>query len=258
MKVTFTQIDTACVRIDLGGFVILTDPAFDKAGGTYQSGSGRILHKTGSPALDPATIGRVDLVLLSHDQHKDNLDDAGRAFIRTVPLVISTPEAKERLGQDNVAGLTEWNSLTTGNVKVTATPARHGSTEALHQMAGHVIGFVIEWEGQVNGVLYISGDTVLFDGVLEVGRRFRVDTALLHVGRAGFPKEIGNEHLTFTTEEAIQAARALKVNKVIPTHMQGWEHFQESAEFTHEHIAMSDLGPRLVWLTPGRPVAVEI
>jgi L-ascorbate metabolism protein UlaG (beta-lactamase superfamily) len=258
MKVTFTQIDTACVRIDLDGFVILTDPAFDKAGGTYKSGSGRTLHKTGGPALHPTRLGHVDLVLLSHDQHKDNLDDAGREFIKTVPLVASTPGAKERLGQDNVVGLSAWENTTVGKFRVTATPARHGSTEVLHQVAGHVIGFVIEWEGQQNGVLYISGDTVLFDGVLEVGRRFRVDTALLHVGRAGFPKEIGNEYLTFTTEEAIQAAKALHVNKVIPTHMEGWEHFQESSEFTHEHIVMSDLAPKLVWLVPGRPVAVDI
>ena len=263
MKVIFTQIDTACVRIDIGGFVILTDPAFDKAGGTYQSGSGRSLHKTGSPALDPAHLGHVDLVVLSHDQHKDNLDNAGREFIKTVPLVISTLEAQDRLGQDNVRGIAEWNEqpLETPlvkNLRVTGTPARHGSTEALHKVAGHVLGFVIEWDGQENGALYISGDTVHFAGVLEVGRRFRIDTALLHIGRAGFPKEIGNEYLTFTTEEAIEAARALKVNKLMPTHMQGWEHFQETPVYTREHIRESDQGPHLVWLTPGEPVAVEI
>lgn len=263
MNVIFTQIDTACVRIDIGGFVILTDPAFDNAGGSYSSGSGRTLHKTGSPALDPAHLGRVDLVLLSHDQHKDNLDNAGREFIKTVPLVVSTLEAQERLDQDNVRGIDEWTTTPietplVKNLRVTGTPARHGSTETLHQIAGHVLGFLIEWEGQDNGALYISGDTVLFDGILEVGRRFRVDTALLHVGRAGFPKEIGQEYLTFTTEEAIEAARALRVNKVIPTHMQGWEHFQESPDYTRTHIQASDMGPRLVWLTPGLPVAVDI
>jgi L-ascorbate metabolism protein UlaG (beta-lactamase superfamily) len=100
MKVTFTQIDTACMRIDLGGFVILTDPAFDQAGSSYLSGTGRTLNKTGAPAVAPSELGPVDLVLLSHDQHKDNLDNAGREFIRTVPLVISTSEARERLGQD--------------------------------------------------------------------------------------------------------------------------------------------------------------
>lgn len=258
MKVTFTQIDTACVRIDIGGFVIVTDPAFDKAGGTYQSGGGRILHKTGDPALDPKHLGKVDLVLLSHDQHKDNLDNSGREFLKTAPLVVSTKEAHTRLQQDNVRGIDEWETISAGPVRITGTPAKHGSTEKLHEVAGHVLGFVIQWDGQVNGALYISGDTVLFDGVLEVGRRFKIDTALLHVGRAGFPKEIGQEYLTFTTAEAIETADMLKVNKLIPTHMQGWEHFQESPAFTRERIEHSDQAPHLVWLTPGVPVDVEI
>jgi L-ascorbate metabolism protein UlaG (beta-lactamase superfamily) len=263
MKVTFTQIDTACMRIDLGGFVILTDPAFDQAGSSYLSGTGRTLNKTGAPAVAPSELGPVDLVLLSHDQHKDNLDNAGREFIRTVPLVISTSEARERLGQDNVVGLTEWESVAVKSaalpgLRITATPARHGTTDALHAAMGHVLGFIIEWEGQENGVLYISGDTVLFDGVYEVGRRFNIHTAVLHVGNAGFTEVMGNEHLTFNTAEAIEAAKALRVRKFIPTHMEGWTHFRESAQYTEEQVREAGLGPELVALLPGVPMTVGI
>src|SRR6187399_3163189 len=111
MNVTITQIDTACMLIDINGYRIVTDPAFDAAGGSYQSGSGRILTKTGSPALHPSELGHVDLVLLSHDQHKDNLDDSGREFLHTVPLVISTKEARERLGLTTVTGVDEWEAV---------------------------------------------------------------------------------------------------------------------------------------------------
>jgi L-ascorbate metabolism protein UlaG (beta-lactamase superfamily) len=58
--------------ININGFVIVTDPAFDKGGTVYEGP--RTLYKTGSPKLQPQDIGPVDLVLLSHDQHKDNLD----------------------------------------------------------------------------------------------------------------------------------------------------------------------------------------
>lgn len=263
MKVTITQIDTACMLIDINGFRIVTDPAFDEAGGSYQSGSGRILKKTKAPAIHPDALGHVDLVLLSHDQHSDNLDNSGREFIKTVPQIISTREARERLGLNTLTGIDEWETVSIPTPKVpglriTGTPAQHGSDEELHRVAGHVLGFILEWDGQEHGALYISGDTVYFPGIEEIAARFTVDTAILHIGRAGFPAQLGDRHLTFTTEEAIRAARLFKVNKFVPTHMDGWEHFQEKPAQTHDRILAAGLGQQLVWLQPGTPSALEI
>ncbi len=39
-----------------------------------------MLTKTEGPALEPRQIGPVNGVLLSHDQHPDNLDHAGREY----------------------------------------------------------------------------------------------------------------------------------------------------------------------------------
>lgn len=263
MQVTITQIDTACMLIDINGFRIVTDPAFDAAGGTYQSGSGRILKKTGSPAIRPENLGPVDLVLLSHDQHKDNLDDSGREFLHTVPQIISTKEACERLGLATVTGIDEWEevSIDTDKVqglRISGTPCMHGSDEELHRIAGHVLGFILEWDDQKNGALYISGDTVFFKGIEEVAERCTIDTAILHIGRAGFPAQIGDRYLTFTTEEAIRTANLLHVNKLVPTHQEGWVHFLENREQSKEQMIAAGLGDKLVWLTAGRPEALEI
>ncbi len=263
MKVTITQIDTACMLIDINGYRIVTDPAFDAAGGSYQSGSGRVLKKTGSPALHPTDLGHVDLVLLSHDQHKDNLDDSGKEFLKTVPMVISTKEARERLGLATVTGVDEWEAvnITTDKVpglSITGTPCMHGSDEELHRIAGHVLGFILEWDGQKNGVLYISGDTVFFKGIEEVAERYTVDTAILHIGRAGFPAQIGARYLTFTTEEAIRTAKLMHVNKLVPTHQEGWAHFLENRAKSKEEILAAGLGDKLVWLIAGTPVILEI
>lgn len=249
--------------IDLNGFRIVTDPAFDPAGGSYQSGGGRVLKKLQSPAIRPEELGPVDLVLLSHDQHKDNLDNAGREFLSTVPKIISTPEAKERLGLDTVVGLDDWHTATIDSprvptLRITATPCQHGSDEELHRIAGHVIGFVLQWEGQESGALYISGDTVFFPGIEEIAARYTVDTAILHIGRAGFPAQIGDRYLTFTVAEAIKTARLMNVNRLIPTHREGWEHFLEQPAFAHEHIIAAGLENKLVWLNPGQPVTLEI
>jgi L-ascorbate metabolism protein UlaG (beta-lactamase superfamily) len=263
MKVTITQIDTACMLIDINGFRIVTDPAFDEGGNSYVSGSGRILNKTGSPAIHPAELAHTDLVLLSHDQHKDNLDNAGREFIRTVPLVISTREARERLEMDTVTGIDEWETVSIDTDKVpglriTGTPAQHASTIEMSKISGHVLGFILEWEGQEEGALYISGDTVYFDGIEEIASRYKIDTAILHIGKAGFPKLLPGIHLTFTAAEAIKAAKLFNVNKMIPTHMEGWEHFQESATDAHAQIKAAGLQDKLVWLTPGKPTVINI
>jgi L-ascorbate metabolism protein UlaG (beta-lactamase superfamily) len=260
MKVSFTQIDTACMVININGFVIVTDPAFDIKGTVYEGP--RTLYKTGSPKLQPEDIGLVDLVLLSHDQHKDNLDNAGREFIKTVKKVISTTDAVDRLAQPNIAGLHEWESINIATdkipgLRITATPCQHAPTREQTKISGHVIGFMVEWEGQQKGALYISGDTVYFDGIEEIAKRFKVHTAVLHVGKAGFP-EINYMPLTFTTEMAIQTARLMNVEKFIPTHFEGWKHFNEQSEYLYQQIIHSDIKEKLLWLQPGVPTVIEI
>jgi L-ascorbate metabolism protein UlaG (beta-lactamase superfamily) len=167
----------------------------------------------------------------------------------------------ERLAQNNVTGLNEWESITitTGKVpglRITATPCQHAPTQEQTKISGHVIGFMIEWEGQ-QGALYVSGDTVYFDGIEEIAKRFKVHTAVLHVGKAGFP-EINYMPLTFTTEMAIQTARLMNVKKFIPTHFEGWKHFNERSEYLYDQVIHSDIKEKLVWLQPGTPAVIEI
>jgi L-ascorbate metabolism protein UlaG (beta-lactamase superfamily) len=76
---TLTLIGGPTLLIEIGGFRLLTDPTFD-APGDYQSGP-VTLRKTQGPALSAAEIGRIDAVLLTHDQHADNLDPAGRLLL---------------------------------------------------------------------------------------------------------------------------------------------------------------------------------
>ncbi|WP_327585699.1 hypothetical protein OHA25_00490 [Nonomuraea sp. NBC_00507] len=57
----------------------------------------------------------MDVVLLSRDQHPDNLDRAGRAYLTSAPLVLSTGAAAERVGVP-VRGLPNWTSVDVGGV----------------------------------------------------------------------------------------------------------------------------------------------
>lgn len=240
-----THNDTACVLIEAGGLRILTDPVFDAPGKCYHFGWGSVSRKSSVPALSAASIGRVDLVLLSHDQHGDNLDKSGRAFLSSVPRILTTQPAARRLKRGE--GLKEWQTVEIGGVRITAVPARHGPPFSL-PIVGKVLGFVIEAEGET---IYISGDTVYFAGVAEVARRFKPSAALLHIGGVGFPYLTGPVRYTFNAREAVRAARELEAQTVIPIHYAGWSHFRESAEALRKELAASTISARVRWLKPG-------
>lgn len=82
-------------RSSKGGVRLITDPTFD-ALGDYVVGD-LMLTKIIGPALSPEKLGPVDVVLLSHDRHLDNLDHCGRAYLAKVPRVLSTASARDRL-----------------------------------------------------------------------------------------------------------------------------------------------------------------
>src|SRR4051812_33025960 len=125
MKITHVGGPTAL--ISLGGLSLLTDPAFDPPR-EYQL-PGRVVTKLTGPGVSVDELGPIDAVLLSHDQHKDNLDESGRELLASIPVVLSTPDAAARI--DGVRGLENWESVELqrpdgGVLVVTGLPARHG------------------------------------------------------------------------------------------------------------------------------------
>ncbi len=142
------------------------------------------LTKLSGPAVEPGAMGPIDVVLLSHDQHADNLDRTGRALLKTAGRVITARAGADRLNEE---GLDPWQAVDVslpggGNLRVTATPARHGPV-GIEPISGDVIGFVLT-SGKEGPAVYISGDTVWYEGVAEVAKRFDVRVAVLFTGSA--------------------------------------------------------------------------
>ena len=79
--------------LEYAGLRLLTDPTFDPPG--EQAGG---LTKLTGPAVSADDVGAIDAVLLSHDQHADNLDVSGRAFLARAGRTLTTPLGAERLG----------------------------------------------------------------------------------------------------------------------------------------------------------------
>jgi L-ascorbate metabolism protein UlaG (beta-lactamase superfamily) len=220
---TLTLVGGPTVLIEVAGFRLLTDPTFDMPG-EYRLPH-VTLRKTTPPALGENDIGSVDAVLLSHDQHADNLDTAGRAFVHGAPRVFTTIAGAARLG-GNTEGLAPWAETTLTKsgrrLVVTATPARHGPA-GIEPLAGDVIGFVLQCDGE-DGI-YVTGDTVWFDGTAEVARRFSPRLVVLFAGAA---RSRGPFHLTMDVNDALETAHAFPSATIVPVHCEGWAHFSES------------------------------
>ncbi len=254
MQISITHIDTACIILDINGFRIMTDPVLDKAGELYHFGYGAFSRKLSNPALSKEEIGKIDLILLSHHQHKDNFDKAGKRFAKKVERVVTTMPAARTL--KNGVGLNNWESIAiettkVPRLKITATPAQHHPWWVPPFFAGKVIGFIIEWEGQQNGAYYISGDTVFFKGIKQIAQRFTIDVGIFHLGDVQFRYLTGYGKYTFDAKQALKSAKLLGVNTFIPIHYSGWSHFKEVEEMVKNIFSQEKLLFNLMWLKTG-------
>jgi L-ascorbate metabolism protein UlaG (beta-lactamase superfamily) len=262
VEVRLTHIGGPTVLIEVGGWRLLTDPTFDPAGESYRFGWGTGSRKLAGPAIAASDLGPIDAVLLSHDHHDDNLDPAGRTFLPSAGSVITTVSGAKRLG-GHARGLEPWATTRLEapdrpSIEITATPCRHGPPLS-RPIVGDVVGFALQWEGQEHGVLWISGDTVLYDGVRQVADRLQVGTALLHLGGVRFPIS-GPLRYTMTAKEAVELCRLVEPHTVIPIHYEGWKHFREGREAIERELADApeELQARIRWLEIGTATALPV
>src|SRR6201986_1469250 len=192
--------------IELDGLGRVPAPSFAPPG-EYGRPGGPTLVKLAPPAVSLDDVGPVDAVLLSHDQHADNLDRAGRAFLAKAPLTITTSTGAGRLAEDGIGlrGLAPWQhvDLAPGGrepIRVTAVPARHGP-EGAEPISGEVTGFVLTAPDLPT--IYVSGDNAWLGAVERVASRFGViDIALLFAGAARIAGRVDGALLTLDSDLA--------------------------------------------------------
>src|SRR5258708_1144489 len=253
LRMTLIGGPTALIEVD--GFRFLTDATFD-APGAYQLPHVKLEKLTG-PAAGADKIGRIDAVLLSHDQHADNLDHSGKDFLAKAKRVLTTEAGAKRLGA-HAEGLAPWATTELAGkdghaLTITATPARHGPA-GIEPLSGDVIGFVVSSNRAASRPIYISGDTVWYDGVAEVARRVKAGVVLPLAGAAQTPRPF---HLTMDPNDTIEPARAFPDAVIVPLHTDGWAHFRQSANDLRASFDTLGFGSRLKLLEPGVATIIE-
>lgn len=253
-NLTLTLIGGPTVLIDYDGLRLLTDPTFDPPG-LYKETPVRF-EKTSGPVLSVAEIGKLDAVLLSHDHHFDNLDTGGRAMLPTVGVTYTTKAGADRLG-GNALGLAPFETRALKGrsgrkLLVTATPARHGPI-GIEPLSGDVVGFALGVE-QPGDLIYITGDTVWYEGTAEVARRFSPKVVVLFTGAA---EPRGRFHMTMGSEDALEAAHAFPDATLVSVHNEGWVHLRETQDQLAEVFAKLNVADRLTRFEKGKPLQLS-
>lgn len=196
-------------------------------------------------------------MLLSHHQHSDNLDPAGRAFLPSANRVLSTTKAAEDLG-GNVVGIEPWSEVELetprgGIVKVVAVHAQHGP-DGSDDIQGPVLGFVLSAPGAQE--IYISGDNASRDVVRAiVGKTGKLGIAILNAGAVQLSKFDG-AYLTLSADHAADVGKILGARTVIPLQFEGWAHFTQGAGELKAAFSGNGIRDRLLMLERGQHAEV--
>ncbi|KAI8628372.1 Metallo-hydrolase/oxidoreductase [Xylariaceae sp. FL1651] len=254
-SVTVTHIGTATAILSIDGLNILTDPYFSPDGTVWDRGV-YVLTNHYTPALSLSELPPIDAVLLSHEDHPDNLDELGRQLLDGRRVLTTRDGARKLAPRPGVKGLAPWETtiLEMGGrrFEVTGTPCEH-------LPGGECTGFIMtepsfgrSADGKPNAI-YFSGDTVYFPELTQIRERWNISLALLNLGAASV-RPPGSEALLMITmdgKQAVQLVRDLGVEVVVPMHFENWDHFKEDRESLKRAIEEGGIEKNVVWLEPG-------
>lgn len=256
-----TRIGGPTALVEWEGWRILTDPTFDPAGRTYSFGLGTSSRKTVDPAMTAEEVGPVDVVLLSHHHHADNLDDAGRDLLAHATTVLTTVAGAKAIAHADVRGLAPGQRTTLraegrAGLTVEATPCRHGAP-LTRPIVGPVVGFALTLDGAARPGLWMTGDTVLYGGLRRAVTAMRPDVALVHIGAVKFPLT-GPLAYTMDAADAVELIQIAAPRTVVPVHVEGWSHFSEQEEAAARVFEAAPAAVRDVvrWAEVGVPVDI--
>ena len=225
-------IGNATVLLRYRGFTILTDPTFVHMHEEVPLGYGMHTKRLTDPAVDVADLPPLDLVLLSHF-HGDHFDQVAERELDPSLPVVTTPQATKELadrGFTGSIGLETWQSLRIvkgdRELVITSCPGRHGPG-VTDFVLPDVMGSVLEFGGSPARRIYVSGDTLVYDDLHEIPRRYPdLDVGLLHLGGT----RVMGILVTMDAEQGVEAMRIIDPRTAIPIHYDDYDVFTSSLD----------------------------
>jgi L-ascorbate metabolism protein UlaG (beta-lactamase superfamily) len=260
-SVSVTHIGTATALLNIDGAIFLTDPAFDPAGSEYPiPGVDIVLKNEVGPAIAVDKLPPIDAILLSHEDHPDNLDAAGRKMLGNHQIFTTDDGAKNLNHLPNVSGLNPWERI---DAVIGGTPFKITATPCKHVPGNECVGFILETEAfgihQESGLpnaVWFAGDTVNFPELNKIREKWHVVVAILNLGSAHAPTPDGPMQITMGGRDGADLCRTLGVHHIVPIHYDGWGHFTEHGNdlaMAFDEVQITD---KITWLKAGEAVRV--
>jgi L-ascorbate metabolism protein UlaG (beta-lactamase superfamily) len=170
--------------------------------------------------IKPELLNNISIVTSSHN-HTDHLDAE-----TLIPVIANNPgikfiipEANRSFVADRVKcdadfpiGLNDGQSITADKFTFHGIPAKHNEIERDEKGNCKYMGYVIEFGSYK---IYHSGDTLWFDGMVDMLKPFAANVALLPInGNKPERKVAGN----LDCKEAAELGKAIGAKCVIPCH----------------------------------------
>jgi L-ascorbate metabolism protein UlaG (beta-lactamase superfamily) len=257
-----TFVGTATTIISVAGFSILTDPNFLHRGDRAYLGLGLSSKRLTEPALPIRQLPALDFVVLSH-HHGDHFDRvAARDLDHDLPIV-TEPHAARKLrhqGFRSPIALSTWQSKsftrTGAEVRVTSVPGKH-APRPLGYLLPPVMGSMLDFfrDGQRLLRLYITGDTLMYDGIDTIAARYPdIDLCLIHLGGT----RVAGILLTMDARQGIEALRVIAPRAAIPIHYDDYTVFRSPLADFQRLAGQSALPASLRYLERGETYQLDL
>ena len=275
-------IGNATVLIKYAGFTILTDPTFIHMHEKVPLGYGLDTTRLTNPAMEVNQLPPLDLVLLSHF-HGDHFDQVAiHELDKSLPIVTNSHAVDELSirGFTNTKKLDTWENITFTKkdnednndveLQITAMPGRHGPFP-VSMFLPKVMGTILDFKrkddrnesnsknkshnGNQLFRIYITGDTMVFDDIKEIPKRYpNVDLALLHLGGT----TIMGIMLTMDAKEGLEMVNIINPKRAIPIHYNDYDVFKSPIEDFQAKIKEAGIEGNVFYLNHGETYTFEV
>ena len=213
------HLRNATTLLSLGEHRFLVDPMLSLPGampGFKMFGGGRRRNPiVPLPAAASEALAAATAVILTHE-HPDHFDRAGLAWVKERGLPVYTngidAPSVRRKGLD--AHLLETGVL---GLEVETVRSRHGRG-LLGWMLGPVAGYYLAHPGEPS--VYLLGDSILTENVLEAVERLQPDVILAPAGAANMG--LGG-NILFSVDELLELTRRAR-GQVVFNHLEALDH----------------------------------
>ena len=174
----------------------------------------------GLPESVEEILSGVDYYILTHI-HPDHIDlnfadgTVGAPLDKNKKIFAQDSNDAEILKRSGFKSIEILGENNLGEIKITKTPARHGTINPMGAACGVI------FQAPNEKTLYLVGDSIFYEGVQETLEKFQPDVVILNACAAEL---IGNGRLIMNDEDVLSVATVVPNAQIIISHMDNVAH----------------------------------